>query len=168
MPADAILRRLGLRQGMTMADIGCGSGFFAFPAATIVGDQGYVWGIDVSQEFVDYCKTEAQRKGVTNAAFLKSDESAAPLQDDAVDVVLLALVLHEMEKPRDYLDEVRRILKPGGKVFIIEWQKKEMPHGPAVAERFSPEDIASMVSRLGMSIEAQFEVNEKHYALVAG
>lgn len=166
LPPDKILRELGLRAGMRMVEIGCGSGFFSFPAAEIVGTEGFVWGIDINPEFLDYCNTKAKEGNVTNVAFLKGEESKIPMEDATADAVLLALVLHELRDPKEYFREIKRIMKPGGKVFVIEWQKKAMQGGPSLDERIGADEINKMVADVGMRVASEREINGMHYAVV--
>ena len=166
LPADEILRKLGLRSGMKMAEIGCGSGFFSFPAAAIAGKEGFVWGVDINQEFLDYCNDRAKEDHVSNIAFLRGEESKIPLGEGAADVVLMALVLHELKDPKTYFKEIKRVVKQGGKIFVVEWQKKAMQEGPSFDERIGVDEINEMAAGIGMRVVSEQEINNMHYAAV--
>ena len=167
LPPEKTLISLGLKTGMKVADIGCGSGYFALAAASIVGDEGIVYGTDILQEMVEYCTKAAQDNNITNTLFLKGEESGIPLPDGKVDIVIMANVVHELIEPEKSFREVKRILKPGGKLFLIEWKKIETPTGPPVHERIDIVDAEKMLKEYGFIPEKQHDLGEAHYAIVA-
>ncbi len=168
LPPEPILRKLGLRKGMTIADVGCGIGYFSFPAAAIVGPRGLVWGIDVQQEFVDYCNGKARANRVANVTFLKGSYTSVPIHDAAVDVCLLSLVLHEVEdnQKEAYLLDLARILKPDGALWIIEWKKERSVVGAPFEERLSVDDLRKIAAQAGLRVNKIFDVNPSHYAAI--
>jgi ubiquinone/menaquinone biosynthesis C-methylase UbiE len=168
LPPEPILRKLGLREGMTMADVGCGIGYFSFPAAAIVGSHGFVWGIDVQQEFVDYCNDKARTDRVANATFLKGAHASVPINDATVDACLLSLVLHEVEdgQKEAYLKELANTLKPGGAIWIIEWKKERSVMGAPFEERLSADDLLMIAASVGLRVDEIFDVSPSHYAAI--
>jgi ubiquinone/menaquinone biosynthesis C-methylase UbiE len=168
LPPEPILRKLGLREGMTMADIGCGIGYFSFPAAAIVGSRGFVWGIDVQQEFVNYCSEKAQTDHVANSEFLKGDRTSVPVKDATVDAVLLSLVLHEVEdgQKEAYFKDLARIMKPAGELWIIEWKKERSVAGAPFEERLGADDLRTFAVPAGLRVTATFDVSPSHYAAI--
>lgn len=167
LPPETTLLSLGLKSGMRLADIGCGSGFFSLPAAIIVGDNGFVYGTDIAQELVDYCTARAKATGVANTLFIKGEEAKIPLPDEEVDAVLLANIVHELLEPRKSFDEVKRILKPGGKVFLIEWKKAETPMGPPIEDRIAAVEAEVLLQSYGFVTEDYLDLGLGHYAILA-
>ena len=152
MPAMTILRRFGLAEGQHLADLGCGQGYFTLKAAELVGPQGLVSAIDIDEENLQVLRQKAEQQGLSEriSTILTHDESI-PLPDRQFDRALIANVLHELKNPQDYLVETRRILKNGGEVWVIEWQKKETPMGPPLAERRLPEEWVALLEQAGFS-----------------
>ena len=78
---DALLRRLGLARGDTVADIGCGPGFFTLPAADIVGDEGVVLAADIQGEMLSAIRSRAAEHGLTNVHVVKTSDKEIPIPD---------------------------------------------------------------------------------------
>ena len=93
------LKEKGLKKGMAFADIGCGPGFFVFPASEIVGKTGRVYALDTQQEMLNELK---KRRPSENIIILKSEETELPVQDKAVDIAIMVFVLHEVHHPVDF------------------------------------------------------------------
>jgi ubiquinone/menaquinone biosynthesis C-methylase UbiE len=167
MPPEATLRELGLEPGQTVADIGCGLGFFTIPAAGIVGDRGRVYAIDSSEEMLGELRSRLARTALRNVEVLRSDASSLPLSPSSVSFALLANVLHEVEDPRRLLEEVRRILLPEGVLGLVEWQKREMPDGPPAAHRLAEEQVRAMLQDAGFGGLRSHPVAAEFYAFSA-
>ena len=120
-----VLRRIGLREGDTMADFGCREGRYAVPAARIVGRTGCVYAIDRDRRALDELKQRALAYGLVNIRALCADfvSQALPLEGASCDLVLLFDVLHGVYFPEPagrvaLLKRVREILKPGGRLAV--------------------------------------------------
>lgn len=167
LPPDKTLLMLGLKEGMHVADIGCGSGYFSIPAAKIVGSEGFVYGTDIYQELVDYCTNRAKEENVDkNTLFLEGQETVIPIPDSIVDVVLIANVVHELLEPKASFQEIMRVLKPGGKVLVIEWKKQDTQMGPPVEERIDAVEAEEMLKNYGFGVENYYDLGATHYAVV--
>ncbi len=166
LPARDLLIGAGLREGMTVADIGCGPGFFTLPAAQIVGPAGRVFAIDISQEMLEAVREKAGAAGLRNIETALAEESTVPLADGAVRFALLAFVLHEAVQPEAFAREVVRILTPGGRLLLLEWKKEETPAGPPLRDRLTPEESAGWLAGAGLQIVERFEANAYHYGVI--
>src|SRR5262249_1385579 len=89
-----LLRRLGLRPGDTLADVGSGPGFFTLPAAEIVGAEGLVYAADIQGEMLTAVRSRAAQAGLTNAKFVKTTENPVPLPPPRPPTAPLALTSH--------------------------------------------------------------------------
>ncbi|MBI2618945.1 MAG: methyltransferase domain-containing protein [Ignavibacteriales bacterium] len=158
LPPAKTLVTLGLKRGMTMADIGAGTGFFARAASEIVGSQGRVYAVDMSAEMLDQLK---QRGLPPNVTPVLSKEYTIPLEDHSVDFSFLAFVVHETERTSHFLEEVKRITRKGGRVAIVEWKKQVEEHGPPEEERIGREELIERLS--DFPIAASGNLNSSHY-----
>ena len=149
---------------MAFADIGCGPGFFVFPASEIVGKTGRVYALDTQQEMLNELK---KRRPSENIIILKSEETELPVQDKAVDIAIMVFVLHEVHHPVDFLKEVKRILKPSGRLIVIDWEKKVEEKGPPFEERIPKEKAETLFQEAGFEIIGKGNLNPSHYE-VAG
>lgn len=159
-----LLRTLGLREGDTMADIGSGPGFFALPAAEIVGSGGTVYAADIQGEMLTAVRSRAAEHGLTNIHVVKTSETEVPLAPESCDFVLLAFTLHEIESHATFLRRLARILKPDGRLAVLEWQKEEQPNGPPVEDRIAQETLLADAQAAGLEAEEQFALSDDQYA----
>lgn len=166
LPPHDLLIRTGLWEGMIAADVGCGPGFFTLPAAQIVGPAGRVYAIDISREMLEAVQDKARDAGLPNIETVLAKESGIPLPDRVAQVILLAFVLHEADDPAAFAREAARILAPGGHILLLEWKKEEMPVGPPVGDRLTPEGAEGWLTSAGLRIVDRFEPNTYHYALI--
>lgn len=160
---EAILPALGLERGIAAADVGCGTGFFALPAAALVGPTGRVYAIDMQEPMLWTLLERLREAGVENVLPVLSLEDLIPLPGDHVDFALLVNALHEV-KGDGALREVRRILRPGGSFGVVDWKKEPMDRGPPVAHRLSREEAEKRLARVGFRGEV-VEVGPFHYGL---
>lgn len=164
IPPEATLRKMGLQEGMLVADVGCGTGYFAIPAAEMVGEKGRVWALDLSQGMLD----ELVRKNPPrNLTVRLCGEADLPLEDASADVVLVAFVLHEVTRREEFLREIRRIMRPGAQVAVIDWKKQEEEKGPPKSERLSLDDAKKCLAEAGFVIRRAERLNQSHYAVIA-
>lgn len=103
-------------EGESVLDVGAGRGATLLPAAEQVGPNGRVLGIDLSEEMVAALELEAERRGLTNAVARRMNAEALELEAESFDVALSNFVLHLLPHPDDAAAELRRVLRPGGRV----------------------------------------------------
>ena len=160
---EALLRRLGLHSGQTMADIGCGPGFFTIPAAEIVGDEGVILAADIQGEMLSAVRSRAAEHGLTNVHVVKTSDKEIPIPDASCDMVLMAFVLDEVAQRSSFLHRAARLLKPGGRLVVLEWEKEQQPDGPPLTDRISPEELLADASAAGLYLDEQRELNDQQY-----
>ena len=106
-------------------------------------------------------------RGTTNCDAITADESSKiPLGDQSVDVCLIATALHDLAEEKaaaGALKEIARLLKPGGRLVIVEFKKMEGPPGPPLDIRFSPEELDELVSPYGFEKERTLESGDFFY-----
>ncbi|MEO0072438.1 MAG: methyltransferase domain-containing protein [candidate division WOR-3 bacterium] len=117
-----ILKGLNLKPGDLVADIGSGSGYYAIEFARLVGETGKVYALDTNEKFLDYVKERAVKEGVGNVYPIKVNAFELNLPEN-VDLFFLRNVYHHLPEPIKYFVNVRRFLKPHGRIAIIERTK---------------------------------------------
>jgi SAM-dependent methyltransferase len=119
-PGD-LLGIFGLYEGLHVADLGCGTGFFTVEMARRVGRTGMVHAVDLQEQMIAHTQQRIRAAGVgEQVRFHHSGIHSLPLPDDSLDLALMAAVLGEVPARTLALDEVRRVLKPGARLAITE------------------------------------------------
>jgi ubiquinone/menaquinone biosynthesis C-methylase UbiE len=118
-PRREVLQEVGIRPGFRVLDFGCGTGSYILESAGLVGEAGQVIALDVNPLAVEAAKQLAARRGLRNVRTVLSD-CATGLPDESMDVVLLYDILHDLSAGSDVLQEVHRVLKPGGILSVSD------------------------------------------------
>jgi ubiquinone/menaquinone biosynthesis C-methylase UbiE len=160
------LRSLGVNEGKILADLGCGPGFFTLPAAELVGPIGRVYAVDVQQEMVDALRVRLAQEDITNVIVRRSSELDPSIPQHSADLALLAFVLHEIDQRSSFLLAAKRLLKPDGRVAVLEWEKIETPVGPPVDDRIIADEIIADAAAAGLELVEHRSPHEWHYLLV--
>jgi ubiquinone/menaquinone biosynthesis C-methylase UbiE len=132
-PAQAdMLARIGLRAGERVVDVACGTGLVSFAAAAAVGAAGRVIGVDISGAMVDAAQRRGDALGVGQVVFARMDAEALDLADADFDVALCGLGLMYMPDPAQAVRELRRVVRPGGRVGLAVWGERNRCRWAAV------------------------------------
>jgi len=164
---EAFLELLSPWEGMVYADIGCGPGYFTLPVAERVGAAGRVYALDIQPEMLAELERRARARGLENVRPLRCGERELPLPSASVDAACLANVFHELEAPVAFLSEVRRILRPGGRLILIDWKPIETPMGPPPGERVPPEAVGQALREAGFVRWKEHDIYPFHYVIEA-
>jgi ubiquinone/menaquinone biosynthesis C-methylase UbiE len=122
---DAIVASLGLKPGMAVADVGAGTGAFTLPIARAVGASGTVFAADISPEFVRHIAERTEKDGLANVVPVVCTQRSARLPARSVDLVFLCDTYHHFEHPADSLASIRKALRPGGSLVLIEFDRHD-------------------------------------------
>jgi ubiquinone/menaquinone biosynthesis C-methylase UbiE len=167
LPVDRIIELTGVRPGERVLDIGCGPGVFTVPLARAAGASGRVFAADIAPQMVEACQERVEAAGLGNVAVGRSEENALPLPPASVDLVFACHLLHELENPSAFLAEVRRVLKPTGRLAAVEWEKVETGVGPPVEHRLTPDDSRALLEGNGFQVTGTCSVTWANYLLLA-
>jgi ubiquinone/menaquinone biosynthesis C-methylase UbiE len=164
---DAILVSIGLKPGLTFLDIGCGDGFFAIPAARIVGEKGVVYGLDSDEDAIDRLGKRARAEGLLNLNLKVGEAEETVLCKGCADIVFFGIVLHDFDSAPKVLSNARKMLKPDGRLVDLDWKKEPMNRGPPLRIRFSEEEAADLIEKAGLKIETVNTSEPYHYVIIA-
>jgi len=112
------ISRAGLQAGQDVLDLGCGAGGDVIKAARIVGPQGLVYGLDMTEEMLKLAQVNKQKAGARNVVFMKGTMESIPLPDESVDVVISNCVINLSPDKDSALREIHRVLRPGGRLAV--------------------------------------------------
>jgi ubiquinone/menaquinone biosynthesis C-methylase UbiE len=120
-----VLDVLGVREGQTVADIGCGSGYFTVHLSHRVGARGKVYATDLQPEMLALLKKKTDKEKITNVVPVLATEDDAKLPEGALDLILLVDVYHELPKPAETLAQFKKALRPGGRLALVEYRAED-------------------------------------------
>jgi len=122
---ERALDALELEPGMTVADIGSGTGYFTVRLARRVGPEGRVYANDLQPEMQSLLRERLRRESITNVTLVLGAMDDPRLPKAALDLVLMVDVYHEFSQPQAMLRRVRETLKPGGRLVLLEYRKED-------------------------------------------
>ncbi|MDB5264746.1 MAG: type 11 methyltransferase [Parcubacteria group bacterium] len=167
-PQSNVLQ-LGLKEGMKVGDLGAGSGHYAVAAAAMVGDEGRVYAVDIQEDILKHIRDLAQQRGFKNIETVWGNFETAggtKLKDHALDVVILSNTLFQLDHQQEAIAEIKRILKPGGRLLVIDWAGAYGGMGP-LPHRVVPEHVAEELFITGGFHKVKdFRAGPHHYSIV--
>jgi ubiquinone/menaquinone biosynthesis C-methylase UbiE len=164
---EVTLKSVGLSAGMVFADVGCGDGFFAVPAAQLVGEKGVVYAVDVDTSAIERLKDKASEKGLKNVTAKVGEAEETVFCEECADMVFYSRVLHDFKDPAKVLQNAKRMLKRAGTLVDLDWKKKRTVLGPPVRIRFSEEQATSLIRAAGFTIESVKDAGRNFYVITA-
>lgn len=163
-----IVNQLEIKKGDVAADFGCGSGYFSIPFAQAVGDKGKIYCMDVLPQALESVESQAKILGISNI-FTKrvnlENENGSELKSDSIDWVIMKDVLFQNENKESILKEAYRVLKPEGRILIMEWGDNLLV-GPDEKKRISREKMARLADEQRFIIKRDIPAGDFHYAMV--
>ncbi len=157
---------LGVGEGVVVADLGAGSGWFTIRLAGRVGPNGLVYAEDIQSQMIDSIDRRVKRLGLTNVRTVLGRPNDPRLPPASVDAVLIVDSYHEMAQPVALLKNVARSLKPNGRIGIVNFTKDGGGPGPAVEDRVDPERVIADARAAGLALRSRETFLKYHYMLV--
>ena len=156
-PAE-IFRAMGLKDGDVVADVGCGTGWFARRMARVVAPRGTVYAEDIQPEMLELLEQHVAAEGVKGVVAVLGTETDPKLPAAGLDWILMVDVYHEFQKPGPMLEAIRRSLKPTGKVALIEYRLEGATASHIRTEhRMSVEQVLAEWQPAGFRLVKQYD-----------
>jgi predicted methyltransferase len=118
-----ILEKCQVKEGMAVADVGAGTGLFTRLFAKAVGATGKVYAVDIAPKFIEHVEKTCKEAGLKNVTGIVCKPDSAGLPEGSVDLVFICDTYHHFEFPNKTMASVRRALKPGGRVVLIDFHR---------------------------------------------
>jgi ubiquinone/menaquinone biosynthesis C-methylase UbiE len=167
LSAGDVLKATQLKLGASFLDAGCGDGYISLEALNIVGNNGNVYALDVYPESIETVKKEIKTRNLGNMETILADiTETIPLDAEILDIVLMANVLHGFVaegEVKEVMNNISRVLKPGGVFAVVEFRKVEDNIGPPYDVKVSPEDVSNILLENGFDISDTQLVGKYHY-----
>jgi len=155
-----VVKAMGLKPGDRIADIGAGTGLYTRLFAQAVGPTGHVYANDIAPKFLAYIAQNAARDGLKNVETLQGGDRTTNLPDASLDVIFNSDVYHHFEYPMTMNADLRRALKPGGRMYVLEFEKvaglssaNTMTH-----VRAPKETVIAEITKAGFTLVEQVKV----------
>ncbi|MBI5816862.1 MAG: methyltransferase domain-containing protein [Candidatus Yonathbacteria bacterium] len=187
------IQQFGLIEGMKVADLGAGSGAYTIAAAGQVGNSGRVYAVEVQKELLSRIKNNADNaanqtpvsseeksvstdsvrkvfRGATNVEVIWGDielPGGTKIKDALLDAVIVSNVLFQAEDKKGLVEEVRRILKPKGRVLVVDWKESFMGMGPHPDHIVSEQFAKKLFEDGGFSLDRSISAGDHHYGFIA-
>jgi len=165
-----VLQYCGVKPGMNLADLGCGpNGYFAIPMAKMIGPGSKVYAIDIIKASLESLKNKADLIGLSNIITVWSNlekVGAANVPRGTIEMSFIVNTLNQSNQHREILIETASLLKPNGKIVIIDWDKNTGGGGPLEFQRASKDDLKKLASELSLKPIKEFMVSKYHFGLI--
>ena len=145
LPLNEIVPRLSLSKSDLVVDLGPGTGYFTFPMAEAAK---HVVGIEIEEKMLKVIKQRTGERSADNVSIVRGDMNRMPIADSSADHVLAAFVYHEVENQAKLIAECARILRRGGWLTVIDFQRRIESDGPPIWVRKSPAHVKKTASSL--------------------
>lgn len=167
IPAHAVTH-FHLRHGDVVADFGAGSGHFAFSIAHAVGNEGKVYAVEIQKDLLDRLAHDARARHLSNVHVVWGDlESPRGVRigEGSLDAAVLSNTLFQIKDKERALGLVKRLLRRGGKFFIIDWTDSFGGLGPHPQDHVGEEQAKQLAVKAGFTFERTFPAGDYHYGL---
>jgi len=161
-----VIHALGLKPGEVIADIGAGSGYFTFHLARHVGEKGKVYAVDISPDMILHINRRIREAKATNVVSVLAEPADPLLPDQSVNRFFICDVWHHVENQTKYLSLMKKMLKPGGEIVMIDFHKKELPFGPPLQMKIAREDLIRQMASNGFRLTKEHTFLPYQYFLV--
>ena len=156
-PHDVVMA-LNLKPTDTIADIGAGTGYFARRFAMHAGK---VYAVDIDQKLLDI----AAKGAPANLTTVLAAPDDPRLPDNSVDIIFFCDVLHHIENRAAYYPKLAKALKPGGRIVVIEFYKKDLPIGPPPSMKLSDAEVIAELGNAGFTLASRLDILPYQYYL---
>lgn len=160
---ERLLAELEVPSSAVVAVFGPSPDFFALPLAARIGSHGMVHSVELSDEI----STKPMQRSIPGHVRIRHKENGRlPLSDESVDLALWAFAFRTLGHVGSMLDETRRILRPGGRLAVVDWVRQEESFGPLRDDRVSAAMCERCLAAGGFGLVGQSQLNASHYLIV--
>lgn len=144
-----VVQALALAPGMVVADVGAGTGYFERDLSAAVGPRGVVLAVEIEPNLVTHLRARAEREGTANVTPVLGSLNDPRLPAGRIDRVLLVDTYHHISDRIGYFRRLRSALAPGGRVVIVDWEKRADAIGPPLDHRLAREQVVGEMEQAG-------------------
>jgi arsenite methyltransferase len=161
-----VITALSIKSGEAIADIGAGSGYFAFRFARHVGDNGRVYAVDISPDMILHMNRYISEAKLNNVITVLSAEDNPLLPAVGIDRFFICNTWHHIQKQENYIGLMKKMLKPGGQVVILDYKKEELPVGPPPEMKIGRGEVVQQFESNGFKLTGEHTFLPYQYFLI--
>ena len=164
-----IVEQCGIQAGQVIADFGSGSGHYSLALAKALGATGRVYAIDVQKDLLTRLQSEARKQNVSNIDVIWGDvekEGGTKLKAGCVDLVVLGNLLFQLEDKKSAVTEIKRVLVPGGRILVVDWEGSFGGIGPRADQVVNKVMALALFEGAGFSKEREVQAGSHHYGFI--
>ncbi len=174
-PFDKILEILPIDKFASILELGCGTGFYTFPLAHFSAKKARIFALDVELKMLDILRANMRggqivkpldRKDVKKIIPLLIRENEFEVLDESIDLFFCAKVLHEIEGFSEFFEELTRVMRKNGVVYVLDWKKEQTKQGPPMELRIDMKEAIEMFGKNGVQIDKSGEIFMDYYYLM--
>jgi len=159
LPKAAVVDLLRLSGAETVVDYGAGTGIYTVAVAAAVPD-GKVFAVEALPQLAELLRQKITPELADRLCLCQSDDNVVPLDDSEADRVVMVDVLHHLYDQPEALEEVLRVLRPGGLFVVLDWGDKERPVGPPPGHVLGLEAVRGIIAGMGLEVVEAHEPGE--------
>ena len=163
---DEVIAALDLKAGETLADIGAGSGYFSSRFARKLGDSGRVYAVDINSDMILYMNRHIRDNKLKNVTTILSDPDDPLLQDASINRFFICNTWHHIQNRAKYIALMKKMLKSGGQIVLIDYKKEQLPVGPPPEMKLAREDVIREMEVNGFKLAKENTFLPYQYFLV--
>jgi ubiquinone/menaquinone biosynthesis C-methylase UbiE len=163
-----IVDALQLEDGMAVADIGAGTGFFSVMIADRVGDGGLVYSVDIAENFIEHITKRAEEEDLSNIRGVLCDPHSTKLDSESVDLVFVCDTYHHFEYPYDTLSSIHQALRPEGRLVIVDFERVKGVNSEWTLDhvRCGKGTVTDEVKDAGFDFVEEIKMMDEQYVIV--
>lgn len=159
------LKAFGLREDSVVTDLGAGTGYYSVALGELL-PRGKVYAVELQKDFLDTIKRKVLEAHLNNVEIILGDVeklSGTKIGDNIADAVIASNILFQIEDKEKFIEEIKRILKPKGRVLLIDWSESSIMSGNTIV----PKDKArEMFEKKNFVLEREIDAGDHHYGII--
>ena len=160
-----LIEALEIQPASRVADLGAGTGYLLGHLSRAVGEDGVVLAIDTEPALVEHLRDRADKEGLSNATPILASADNPRIPAKSVDLILILDTYHHIDDRVAYARDLQAKLRPGGRVVIIDWRKRDLPVGPPRDHKLARSHVIAEMAEAGFTLESEPEILPHQYFL---
>lgn len=166
IPPEVLISQMPIQKNDTLLDVGAGTGFFTIPMAECTSSK--VYALDPDRRMLSVIEEKAKEKGLTNIEIIQDYLENLSIQNDSIDFVMASLILHEVSSLTKSLSNLFEVLKTGGHLLCLEYEKDDLIiEGPPMSIRIGSDELEKVLTSIGFEIVKNTKINDAIYTVLA-